>query len=988
CAPSRAMLMTGFHNGHTQMDRNGNIGAGFRAADVTVAEMLQPAGYTTGVFGKWGFGGSGGTQTSGDKTDDLRLNPTVNTPATLPHNQGFDEFYGYLNHGRAHRYFISSLWERDSGAPNGVSEVLTGNVGPGNTNLHAANTHDLSAARGELFIRNHAQDTDPFYLQMNYTIPHNDIDWIREVPNGQDPYTSEAWSDLQKDYAAMITRMDTAVGDLLQALDDEGIRDETLILFTSDNGATPELGGSTNGGGGAPGSQSGAHPVNFHDAGGPFRGGKRDLLEGGIHMPMFAYWVDDQGVSRLDSSSTGLVTDLADFMPTVAELAGVDAPVGTDGVSILPTLTGEGIQRDRGALVFEHYENDSGLPGTPGGVRARWAIIQDGQKLIMYVNDSNQSVQSFELYNLNNDPNETTNLLAGSPSQAILDLRDELRDTALAEGVEQSDNYAVQYMNWTGGGGDNLDNATHWTGSTTGIPDDNWSAVVNNPSSADRVAETVVEDITVLGLEVRGDSGKQTVRANRGITISGRNEVRVASGGRLNLDQGNLVTNRWVDVKAGGELTGHGNVTGNVYNSGTIAPGLPTDLGQPVAQPSPPTGVNTGVVAAVVFDFTGLQDGKPNSFVGTNNGVPLTQTSTLSQWVTLTQGLDFAGATSPRHTTKPGSTDADDEFNVKGWGTGTSLTAAINGSRYVSFAVDPVFGIEMLVDSVSFNIWRNGPGAPNDYAIMTSLDGFSAGNQLGIFGPFNDDGIANDHLLTGNYTGGVWTTGEVEFRLYGWNANTTSSNTHINAVSLNASFRTVAGAGDPDVTLDPTGILALDGNLWHVAGAMIEMQLGGTNNSDPLNPQYDALQITGNLDLAGALSISLVDSFVPSLGDTFDILDFAAVTGAFESIALPSLPGILAWDTSNLLTTGVLAVTDVDRDNDGDVDGADFLDIQRTNPSLISAWRTHYGTGVLAAASAAAVPEPSSVVLCFIGTTILLLRKHSICKKLPGELEA
>ena len=852
CAPSRASLLTGFHNGHARMDRNGNIAAGYRDADVTVAELVREAGYATAVFGKWGFGGSGGTQTSSDKSDDLAINPTVGNPETLPAAQGYDEFYGYLNHGRAHRYFISSLWENDASAPGGVRELPTGNAGPGNTNLHAANTLDLVAARSEQYIRDQAGSDKPFYMQMNYTVPHNDLDWIREVPDGHGVYADQPWSGLQKDYAAMITRMDAAIGRLVDTLRDEDLLDDTIIFFTSDNGATPELGGSVNFDGSSPARDAAGNPVNFHDAGGPYRGGKRDLLEGGIHVPMLVSWVDEEGRSRLAGPASDLVTDVADFLPTIAELTGSQAPVGIDGVSILPTLLGTPGQRERGPLVFEHHEGSSGLPGIPAGLRASWAVIDDGMKLIRYLDNQTQSVESFELYDLAADPTETVNLLAGSPAADVLALRDSLRATALAQGVEQPDAYAAEMLRWTGGDGGRLEDAANWTGSAAGSPDGRSSAVLANPGS--EPATAVARLTTALGLEVRGDEARQTLRVARGGSVSGVNEVRLAKGGRIQLDAASLASDRWVDILPGGELTGQGDVAGDVWNAGRIAPGLPTDLPADTLLP----GVETGPVTAVSFDFSGVQDDSP-----------LLATSVRSDYLDVVSGFAFGPGTRSRATAGTTATDRGDEFNVSGWSTG-DLAAAVAGDHFVTFTVAPVPGLAMTLDAVAFDLWRNGGNAPTDYAVLSSLGGFTdTAEPLGLFTvPMSGDpgGIVPRYTVSPS-TSLPATTGPLELRLYGWNANGSDANTHITGVSLWASFESA-----PGLPLDPAGTLALAGDYRQAPGGVLAVELMAAG-------RHDRLAVAGRAMLAGSLEIDVAEDFRPPPGTTFDVVTAAAVEG-------------------------------------------------------------------------------------------------------------
>ncbi|HEX5471476.1 MAG TPA: sulfatase-like hydrolase/transferase [Lacipirellulaceae bacterium] len=411
CAASRATLYTGFNSGHTSVDGNsqldGNntgVDVGFRAEDVMTGQVLEQAGYSTAVFGKWGFGATGARNLSG--TD---VQPSIDAPDSLPTNHGFQTFYGFLNHGAAQDYYYDWMWHNDSSAPSGVS-VVKNNGGPGGTPQYS---HDLFAAQSEQYIAQHANDSQPFYMQVNYTIPHFDIDQIATAPDGWGIYENEPdWTDEEKDYAAMITRMDSSIGSLKARLDDpngdgnhsDSILNNTLIIFTSDNGADGDD----------------EAPRTFFDANAPYRGGKFELYEGGIHMPEIAYW---QGTIAPGSVSD-YRTDLPDFMATAADLAGVDAPVGIDGTSLAPILTGQVHLKERKYLVFEHQ--GSRLDSTePIGI---WSVVrQDGMKLICFDDESK------ELFNLNTDPGETTPLSLTVPANAQIEA--ELEADAIADDV-------------------------------------------------------------------------------------------------------------------------------------------------------------------------------------------------------------------------------------------------------------------------------------------------------------------------------------------------------------------------------------------------------------------------------------------------------------------------------------------------------------------------------------------------------------------------
>ncbi|HVT26906.1 MAG TPA: sulfatase-like hydrolase/transferase, partial [Lacipirellulaceae bacterium] len=657
CAASRGTLYTGFNSGHTYVDGNSELTQGFRADEVMTGQVLEQAGYSTAVFGKWGFGATGARNLSGSDAT-----PSINAPDSLPTNHGFQTFYGFLNHGAAQDYYYDWMWHNDSSAPNGVS-LIHNNGGPGGTPQY---THDLIAAQSEQYIAQHAGDSQPFYMQVNYTIPHFDITQIASAPGGWGIYASQStWTDEQKDYAAMITRMDASVGALMAQLDDpngdgnhsDSILNNTLVIFTSDNGADRED----------------EAPRTFFSANAPYRGGKFELYEGGIHMPEIAYWKG----TVAPGSVSDYRTDLPDFMATAADLAGVDAPVGIDGTSLAPILTGEGHLKQRKYLVFEHQ----GSRGDDPDPRiTRWAVVrQDGMKLICYDDESK------ELFNLNSDPGETTPLNLTVPANAQIEA--ELEADAIADDVTRG---SVQYRTWSGPNGGSLQTASNWASPTA--PDRYWSAVVANSGASPAIAH-VSADVTTLGIEVRGQSAMQVVNVHAGHTLTGLNEVRVGDHGRIDLAGGTVSSSRWVNIKSGGQVIGQGTVTGDVYNEGVVSPGRTNDTpAWPVVAPPalPPNGLNSGIVTAATFDFTGVQD-----------DVPVNQTSTISPYLELTHGLDFGPSAGPRWGS--GGTDAGDELNTIGY-TATSLAQAITNGDYITFTVDPVPGAGIIPSSVSFQL--------------------------------------------------------------------------------------------------------------------------------------------------------------------------------------------------------------------------------------------------------------------------------------------
>jgi len=820
CGPTRAALLSGFHSGHTYVDRNGDLNTGFRAEDVFFTERLQDAGYTTGTFGKWGFGA--------DRNDVLI------GPNSLPTAHGVEEFYGYLSHKAAHDFTPPQLWRSNASAPNGVvTEPYQGDY-----------SHDEISAEAVNFIRQHAGNDEPFLLYVPYTIPHFDLDDIASLPGYFDAYAdvpgASNWSDKAKKFAAMITRMDASIGELVDTLKDpdgdpqtdDGIADNTLIIFSSDNGPTPEDG----------------TPINFFDGNGIYRGGKRDLWDGGVRVPLILCW---PGV--IEPSVSDRLVDLTDIAPTLAELAGTVMPVGHDGVSLAPMLTGESEQKPKPYTIFEHHEGDG---PDADNKNARWAIRRGDYKLIKFSDGTRW------LYDLAADPCETTPITNNA-------LRDELTAIALAEQVEQGNEYTVEYRDWTGGDGDAFIDASNW--SNSGAPAANWSAELLNQTGTDATANLSTNSV-VLGLAIAGQTHCQTLALSPAVTLNARNELRIGARGRVVLDDANLVTNRWVDILPGGELRGGGEITGDVYNQGVL------EVSAVEENQAAPPDVDTGEVTAVAFDFSGVQ-----------NPSLLTATSTQSEYVNLVMGLSSGSGLGSGSE----ATDAGNEYNLNGF-EASSLNQALAQSDYLSFAMQSIPGVEMTLNSVTFQLWRNGQNAATDYAITSSLDGHaSALASLTL-----DRTDTATHQLTATFAAQEATTGAVEIRLVAWNA-ISSGNTHFNATEATASFAT---ADEPAPQM--LG-LSIEGDCRMLPGSELRMAIAGAGEA---GVDYAQLLVSGALRARDSrLTITLADGFTPSLGDVFQLVDAGALDAQF-SVVLPELPAELAWNTTELNSDGRLKV--------------------------------------------------------------------------------
>ncbi|WP_336205584.1 arylsulfatase [Nonomuraea sp. LPB2021202275-12-8] len=280
CAPSRCALLTGLHAGHGTVRENPEGGPqhSLTESDLTFAELLQLAGYRTACIGKWGFG------------------PEEPDQESHPNARGFAEFFGYIGHRHAHQYFPEYLWHNGD-------QVRLG---------REAYAPDLFLRRAIEFVQQPSEQ--PFLLYFPTNLPHSPS----EVPGNAGAYAHRPWTRANRRHAAQVTRLDTDVAALVRALREAGVARDTLVLFTSDNG---------------PHREKGVTPWLF-DSNGPFRGDKRDLYEGGIRVPLIAW---SPGLrSRVERRPVALW----DVLPTLAELAGVPAPDGIDGLSFRKLLDG------------------------------------------------------------------------------------------------------------------------------------------------------------------------------------------------------------------------------------------------------------------------------------------------------------------------------------------------------------------------------------------------------------------------------------------------------------------------------------------------------------------------------------------------------------------------------------------------------------------------------------------------------------------------
>jgi arylsulfatase A-like enzyme len=341
CAPSRASLLTGLDTGHSTVQENPRHHPqhSLTSADVTFGSLLKLAGYRTACIGKWGFG------------------PELPHQASHPNSRGFGEFFGYITHKQAHQYWPEYLWHN-----HGKVELDRTAYAP-----------DLFVDHAKTFITAAARAHEPFLLYYATNLPHAPS----AVPGDAGRYRDEPWPRADRRHAAQVTRLDDHVGQIMHTLREAGVADSTVVLFAGDNG---------------PHHEKGVHPRLFN-ASGPYRGGKRDLYEGGIRVPMIAW-----GPGLLESAR--VVRDAVafwDVLPTLADLAGVPVPDHLDGRSLRGLLTGGHFKR-----------HDSLFWNYPGKAQA---IRRGDWKCIRFTPQSTR----FELYDLAVDPGEKHNLAEAYP---------------------------------------------------------------------------------------------------------------------------------------------------------------------------------------------------------------------------------------------------------------------------------------------------------------------------------------------------------------------------------------------------------------------------------------------------------------------------------------------------------------------------------------------------------------------------------------------
>jgi arylsulfatase A-like enzyme len=390
CAPARAMLMTGKHGGHSYIRGNFELG-GFADSEergqmplpeeaFTIADLLKQKGYATAMIGKWGMGAAG----------------TIGSP--LKH--GFDYYYGYLDQKQAHNYYPTHLWENDKWDTLGQPYFSVHRPPLDSSKATAA---DFDAFKGKEYApakmtekalafidRNKGKS---FFLYLPYTIPHVSLqvpdEWVEQYRGefdekpyyGQRGYVPHQYP--LSAYAAMITYLDAQVGRVMEKLKQLGLEENTLVMFSSDNGAT----------------FNGGVDAKFFNSVGNLRGLKMDVYEGGIRVPFIAKWP-----GRIPEGKTSdFVSVQYDLLATLAELTGQKVK-SSDGISFLPELTGQSANQKKHAYLYFEYPEKGGQ-----------LAIRMGDWKGVKTNLKKDPKASWELFDLKSDMSETTDVARQHP---------------------------------------------------------------------------------------------------------------------------------------------------------------------------------------------------------------------------------------------------------------------------------------------------------------------------------------------------------------------------------------------------------------------------------------------------------------------------------------------------------------------------------------------------------------------------------------------
>jgi arylsulfatase A-like enzyme len=383
CAPSRCVLLTGLHTGHSRI--RGNSPGVLTDDDVTIAQQLKSLGYKTGCVGKWGVGAP----------------PPLNDPQL----RGFDHFYGYISMWHAHNFYPEFLIRngRKSSLRNVVGDQWKGNDGRGVAVTKVDYAPTLITDEAVQFIENNHKS--PFFLYFAMNVPHTNNEGGRhnhapekgmEVPDFG-PYADRDWPGPEKGFAAMLRNIDTDVGRIVAKVKELGIDDDTVIMFSSDNGP----------------HQEGGHVMEFFNSNGDLRGMKRDLFEGGIRVPLIVRWPGKVSPGK----TSELLSGFQDILPTAVDLANGPPPTNIDGLSLVPTLLGKLSEQQEHEYLYWEFTEQGGKRAIRQG---RWKLVQLGM--------AKKTVEPPQLYDLDRDMQEESNVAGEHPQ--LVDTLTRLMDEA------------------------------------------------------------------------------------------------------------------------------------------------------------------------------------------------------------------------------------------------------------------------------------------------------------------------------------------------------------------------------------------------------------------------------------------------------------------------------------------------------------------------------------------------------------------------------
>lgn len=432
CAPSRASLLTGVHQGHASV-RNNQFDKAL-IDNHTLGSVMKAAGYKTALIGKYGLQGKGKS--------------SADWPA-YPTKRGFDEFFGYVRHVDGHVHYPADKWPLGNSDSHRTGKEVWWNDREVSKELTKCYTTDLFTARSKKWIADHrkANPDQPFFLYLAYDTPHaalqvptveypsgsglsGGVQWLGEpgkmintaagtIDSYRHPeYVGQGWSDVEERFATMVRRIDNAIGDLLQTLKDLEISDNTLVVFTSDNGPHHESY-----------INKVAYEADSFQSYGPYDGTKRDTWEGGIRMPTLAWWPGKIKSGTVNENPS----QFHDWMSTMADAAGTVAPARCDGVSLIPSLLGKGTQKPSTVYIeyqqngrtkrYSHFEDSR-----KGQKRGQMQVLfQDGFKGIRTDIKSHQ--KAFSIFDVRQDRGERVDL-AKSNDQFVR-LQKKMKDSVL-----------------------------------------------------------------------------------------------------------------------------------------------------------------------------------------------------------------------------------------------------------------------------------------------------------------------------------------------------------------------------------------------------------------------------------------------------------------------------------------------------------------------------------------------------------------------------